>query len=73
MCLRDAGGILSTVTYGPGERGRLLPDTGAVLFTTYAPAGISGSTVDGHLREIEGLVLVDSPSATTELLESKRA
>lgn len=72
MCLRDAGGVLSTVLYGPGERGRLLPATSSVLFTTYAPAEISDSDVDGHLREIEDLVLVDSPSATTELLESKR-
>ena len=72
LSIRDGAGILSTVIYGPDHRTRLHPETGSVLFTTYAPAGISEAELEGHLRGIEALVLAESPSATTTLIGSRR-
>jgi DNA/RNA-binding domain of Phe-tRNA-synthetase-like protein len=73
MMIRDREGILSTVLYGPDQRTRVLPETSSVVFTTYAPAGILDSDVDGHLRRIGGLVRVESPSANTILIAIARA
>jgi DNA/RNA-binding domain of Phe-tRNA-synthetase-like protein len=72
MSIRDQNGIISSVLYGPDERTRLTPETHSVLFTTYAPGGISHSDVERHLREIDALVRVDSPEATTLLLRIAR-
>jgi hypothetical protein len=73
MSIRDSEGILSTVLYGPDERTRLLSTSTSVLFTTYAPVGVSDSDLDGHLRGIEALVLAESPSARTMMIASMRA
>jgi len=73
MCIRDGEGIVSAVLHGPDRRTRLLPTTESVLFTTYAPAGITDAELGDHLRAIEELVRAGSPSAITELLDSRRA
>jgi hypothetical protein len=65
MSIRGPRGILSTVLYGPDHDTRLRPDTGSVLFTTYAPAGIEATQLEQHLKLLEELVLIDSPSAKT--------
>lgn len=67
MSIRDGEGIVSSVIYGPDERTRLLPGTRSVLFTTYAPAGISDSDVERHLRAIEALILAESAMASSQL------
>ncbi|HYM49973.1 MAG TPA: hypothetical protein VET65_05295, partial [Candidatus Limnocylindrales bacterium] len=72
LSIRDSEGVISTVLYGPDHRTRLTPDTRAVLFTTYAPAGIPDSAIDRHLHEIETLVRTGSPSAVTEELSIRR-
>lgn len=73
MTIRDAEAILSTVLCGPNVRTRLLPETNSVLFTTYAPDGMSDAQLERHLREIEGLVQTASPFAITETIGSQRA
>ena len=73
MSIRDGAGILSTVLYGPDQRTRLRRETGAVVFTTYAPEGIPDSELDRHLRRIESLVLAQSPSAITSQIGMRRA
>jgi len=66
----DSEGILSTVLYGPDQRTRLLPETGSVLSTTYAPIGISDRERERHLCGIEALVRAEAPLGTTELIDA---
>lgn len=73
MSIRDAEGILSTVLYGPDQRTRLGPTTDSVLFTTYAPAGISRTELESHLRGIEALVRAESPLAITKEVQIRRS
>ncbi len=65
MLIRDQQGVISDVLYGPDQRTRLRPETTAVLFTTYAPAGIEAAALDGHLRSLEALVRRIAPDAET--------
>ncbi len=67
MFISDAEGIISSVIYGPDKRTRILPSTTRVLFTTYAPPGISERAVEQHLEGIEANVRLVSPTAETEL------
>jgi DNA/RNA-binding domain of Phe-tRNA-synthetase-like protein len=73
LSIRDSQGIVSTVLYGPDQRTRLVAETESVLFTTYAPTGVSDSTVEQHLRGIEKLVRCAFPMARTEVLECRGA
>lgn len=73
MSIRDSQGILSTVLYGPDQRTRLRPETRSVVFTVYAPSGISDADLDRHLRRIESLVRAQSPSASTAQIGIRRA
>src|SRR5712691_9728867 len=45
MLMRDHGGIISAVVYGPDQRTRLVGHTRRALFTTYAPAGVHADQV----------------------------
>ena len=67
MFISDAEGIISSIIYGPDKRTRILPSTTRVLFTTYAPPGISERAVEQHLEGIEANVRLVSPDAETEL------
>jgi DNA/RNA-binding domain of Phe-tRNA-synthetase-like protein len=67
MLMRDALGIISAVIYGPDERTRLVDETRRVLFSTYAPAGISADQVLAHLEELAGLVGLFAPEAQVRL------
>jgi DNA/RNA-binding domain of Phe-tRNA-synthetase-like protein len=69
MMITDGKGIISSVLYGPDARTRITPQTSAVLFTTYAPAGISEPTVRAHLRDIEEYARLASPQAVTQAAE----
>jgi DNA/RNA-binding domain of Phe-tRNA-synthetase-like protein len=69
MCIRDGDGIVSTVVYGPDARTRLLPETRAAVFTTYAPAGIGRSAVARHLESIAAGVQVVAPDSVVAGLE----
>jgi DNA/RNA-binding domain of Phe-tRNA-synthetase-like protein len=67
MLMRDEGGIISAVVYGPDERTRLVDHTRRVLFSTYAPAGISTEQVFRHLDQLAALVQLASPDAEVRL------
>jgi DNA/RNA-binding domain of Phe-tRNA-synthetase-like protein len=69
MMISDGKGIMSNIVYGPDQRTQIQPDTRNVLYTTYAPAGISEQAVTQHLRDIEGYVRLFAPGARTEMLQ----
>jgi DNA/RNA-binding domain of Phe-tRNA-synthetase-like protein len=69
MYIGDAEGVLSSILYGPDQRTQVRPQTRRVLFTVYAPSGISHATVNDHLLDIEANVRLVSPGAAVEYLE----
>lgn len=69
MIMRDTAGIISAVVYGPDSRTRLNEETRRVMFTTYAPEGISEDAVRSHLEQITEMIRVVSPAATIQLLD----
>jgi DNA/RNA-binding domain of Phe-tRNA-synthetase-like protein len=68
MIISDGNGIMSNIIYGPDQRTQIRPDTRNVIYTTYAPAGISEQAVTEHLQDIQEYVGLFSPEARTELL-----
>ncbi len=69
MMISDGKGIMSNIMYGPDQRTQIRPGTRNVIYTTYAPAGISAQAVAQHLRDIEGYVRLFAPAARTEMLQ----
>jgi DNA/RNA-binding domain of Phe-tRNA-synthetase-like protein len=67
MYIADRQGIISNIIYGPDQRTCINPQTTRVIFTTYAPPGISPAQVADHLERIQGYVLLISPKAVPEL------
>ena len=61
--------VISSMVYGPDLRTRIVPSTQDVLFTTYAPTGITHDTVREHLHHIAGNVLLVAPEAAVEILD----
>jgi DNA/RNA-binding domain of Phe-tRNA-synthetase-like protein len=53
MMITDAVGILSSIVYGPDQRTSMSPTTSRVLFTTYAPAGISQQMLENHREDLK--------------------
>lgn len=68
MMIRDQIGVISCILYGPDRRTSIQPDTSQILFTTYAPAGISPEQVQLHLEDIRDYVLLVAPEASVERL-----
>jgi DNA/RNA-binding domain of Phe-tRNA-synthetase-like protein len=68
MFIADEAGILSSIIYGPDQRTAIGPDTRQVLFTVYAPPGVSASAVADHLEDLRQNVAVVAPGAQVELL-----
>lgn len=68
MMISDRAGIISNIIYGPDQRTRIQPGTHNVIYTTYAPAGISKQAVTGHLQDIQAYVRLFAPHARTEML-----
>ena len=68
MFIADQGGVLSTIIYGPDQRTSIQPETNRVLFTVYAPPGISATAVQQHMEDIREYVLSVSPDAETEMM-----
>ena len=64
MYIADDEGVMSAIIYGPDHRTQISPVTRNVLYTIYAPSGVSASTVEEHLRELRDNVLIISPKAT---------
>ncbi len=73
MNIQDQQGVLSSVIYGPDARTRITSSTSEVLFTTYAPTGISAELVDDHLHDILANVRLFAPAAQVRKLEVYRA
>jgi DNA/RNA-binding domain of Phe-tRNA-synthetase-like protein len=69
MMISDGQGIMSNIIYGPDQRTQICPDTHNVIYTTYAPAGITEKTVLEHLQDIQDFVNLFSPDARTEMLQ----
>ena len=69
MMISDGAGIISNIIYGPDQRTQIQPGTRNVIYTTYAPAGISKQAVTEHLQDIQEYVRLFSPHARTEMLQ----
>ncbi len=69
MMIRDGEGIISSIIYGPDQRTQITAQTRNVIFTTYAPSGISEEAVANHLQEIQRNVELIAPNAKVELLK----
>ncbi len=69
MLIADRTGIISSILYGPDRRTQIQPITQNVMFTVYAPDGISEQVVLAHVRDIEQYVRVVAPESRVEMLE----
>ncbi len=69
MMIVDGEGIISSIIYGPDQRTQITAQTRNVIFTTYAPSGISEEAVTIHLHEIQRNVELIAPDLTVELLK----
>jgi DNA/RNA-binding domain of Phe-tRNA-synthetase-like protein len=69
MFIRDGAGVISSIIYGPDQRTAINAQTHNVVFTVYAPDGITEETVAHHLRDLQENVLLIAPNASTELLQ----
>ena len=69
MIISDGKGILSNIIYGPDQRTQIQAGTRNVIYTTYAPAGISVQAVTEHLQDIQEYVRLFAPQARTEMLQ----
>jgi DNA/RNA-binding domain of Phe-tRNA-synthetase-like protein len=68
MAISDCQGIISNIIYGPDQRTQIQPGTRNVIYTTYAPAGISETAITEHLQDIQEYVRLFAPQARTEML-----
>lgn len=66
MFITDAEGIISCVLNGPDRRTRITPETSRVLYTAYAPPGVTAEEVERHLDHIRKLVTLVTPGARME-------
>ena len=69
MTISDQAGIISNIIYGPDQRTQISESTRNVVFTVYAPAGISKEIIMQHLEDMRDYVLVIAPEAEVELLD----
>jgi DNA/RNA-binding domain of Phe-tRNA-synthetase-like protein len=69
MMISDGKGIMSNIIYGPDQRTQIQPATRNVIYTTYAPSGISEQAVIKHLQDIQEYVRLFAPQARTEMLQ----
>ncbi len=68
MLIADQEGVISSIVYGPDQRTQIRPETRNVLYTVYAPAGISVQEVRMHLQDIRDYVRSASPGARVRSL-----
>lgn len=69
MFMADQDGVISSILYGPDQRSQITAETGNVLFTVYAPAGVSEQAIIDHLQDIRDNVLLVSPEAQVQVLQ----
>lgn len=69
MFMADGSGVISSILYGPDQRTQIHAGTKNVLFTVYAPVGVTVEAVESHLRDIQENINIVSPQADVELLQ----
>ncbi|MEO7838047.1 MAG: phenylalanine--tRNA ligase beta subunit-related protein [Anaerolineales bacterium] len=69
MMISDQVGVISSIVHGPDQRTHITPETRNVIFTVYAPTGISEQSVTQHLQSIKENVLLFAPQAEVELFQ----
>ena len=69
MMISDQAGVISSIVHGPDQRTQIRPGTRNVIFTVYAPPGISEQSLTQHLQSIKENVLLFAPQAQVELLQ----
>jgi len=69
LYMKDAAGIISSILSGPDQRTQITPETRNVIFTVYAPEGISSESILRHLIDIHDYVKLISPEAQPETLK----
>jgi len=69
MMISDQVGVISSIVHGPDQRTQITPETCNVIFTVYAPPGISEQSVAQHLQSIKENVLLFAPQAQVELFQ----
>ena len=69
MMISDRVGVISSIVHGPDRRTQIKPSTRNVIFTVYAPPGISKQSVTQHLQNIKENVLLFAPQSQVELLQ----
>ena len=69
MMISDQAGVISSIVHGPDQRTQITPGTRNVIFTVYAPPGISEQSVAEHLQNIKENVLLFAPQAQVELFQ----
>jgi len=69
MMISDGMGVVSSIVYGPDQRTQITNGTQNVVFTVYAPPGITEQTVAQHLQDIQEYVMVIAPQAQVELFK----
>ena len=69
MMISDQAGVISSIVHGPDQRTQITPETRNVIFTVYAPTGISEQSVAQHLQGIKENVLLFAPQAQVELFQ----
>jgi DNA/RNA-binding domain of Phe-tRNA-synthetase-like protein len=67
MVVRDAGGVIASVVYGPDLRTRISEDSTAALFGAWCPQGIPAEAVEAHLATLAGLLRREWPGATVDV------
>jgi DNA/RNA-binding domain of Phe-tRNA-synthetase-like protein len=66
MFIHDDAGILSSIIYGPADRAPIARETKRVLFTVYAPPGITREGLEAHLGRLVELVQLIAPGSQVE-------
>ncbi len=69
MMMADRAGVISSIVYGPDQRTQIRAHTHNVLFTVYAPAGLSVKSVQAHLQDISDYVRLVSPAAVVQEMQ----
>ncbi len=68
MYIRDQGGILSSVIYGPDQRTQITMDTDQAIYTTYGPPGIHKNQIKEQLEILWSYIKKFSPEAERTFL-----
>ena len=69
MYITDNEGVLSSIIYGPDKRTQITSATKQVLFTVYAPEGITRDAVRQHLEDMRDYALLVASQAEVKALE----